>query len=99
MIQLIRLIEVLLAYWSLIANASLFKYFKATQNPVQTILNVCLKPRTLICHRLLQNKAKLAELNVLNFGWPPHKGNWKDNRKLSSGRPKGGRGRLKEVAG
>jgi len=50
--------------------------------------------RTLICHRLFQNKAKLR---VFNFGWPLNRG--KDNREPSLARPKGGRGPLKEMAG
>jgi len=37
-----------------------------------------------------------VKLRVSNFGWPLNRG--KDNRKPSSGRPKGGRGRLTEVA-
>ena len=48
--------------------------------------------RTLICHQLFQNKAKLR---VLNYWWPLI--GVKTIEEPSSGRPMGGRDRLIEV--
>ena len=47
--------------------------------------------RILVCHRLIKNKAKPSVFNLILGG---HLIGVKNNRKPSSGRPKGGRGHL-----
>ena len=75
-------------------------YSKATWNHTKTMMSVfeSFFPlhfvfRTIICHQLYLNKTKLR---FLNFEWSLNMG--KDNKKLSLGCPKGGLGRLIEVA-